>query len=169
MNYYRFKRGKLKEFVCKAVSFSGSERKLKEKTKISLGNIYYYKKEKLNISQEKLDKILDLLNLKFMDIQQDIQKIFSSNWGQKKGARKAYELKLKNGTFEKNLKKMNKVSSKLKKEWHKKMKRDFPRKYYQLQYSYFKKVGGYKFKTQCGKKVRNLLEREIADYFDSKK
>ena len=48
------------------------------------------------------------------------------------------------------------------------MKEEFPEKYYNLQYSRFKKIAGYKYKTKNGEKVRNFFEKKVADFlFDS--
>lgn len=43
------------------------------------------------------------------------------------------------------------------------MKLTKPREYYTIQYEKFKKIGGYKYKTKNGEKVRNSFEKEIAD------
>jgi len=43
------------------------------------------------------------------------------------------------------------------------MKLTQPRKYYEMQYSKFKKIGGYNHKTKRGEKVRNILEKQIAN------
>ncbi len=166
--YYKFKRGKLRELVAKAINITGSERKLKLKTGISLGSINKYKREKINLSHNNLSKLLDLLSLKKEEVSCDIKNILPSNWGQKIGAKNAYKLKLKNGTFKENLEKMNKASSIYKKKWHKYMKENNLERYHKLQYEYFKKIGGYKYKTKNGEKVRNLLEKETADYLISR-
>ena len=49
------------------------------------------------------------------------------------------------------------------KEWHKSMKNNNPKEYYLIQYSRFKKIGKYKYTTKNGEKVRNILEKQIAD------
>ena len=47
--------------------------------------------------------------------------------------------------------------------WHKRMKKENIEKYYIMQYERFKKVGNYKFITENGEKVRNKLEKDVAD------
>ncbi len=49
------------------------------------------------------------------------------------------------------------------------MKEKNPKKYYNMQYSKFKKVMGYKYKTKRGEKVRNWFERDVADYLHNLK
>ena len=39
-----------------------------------------------------------------------------------------------------------------------------PRKYHLMQYEKFKKIGGYKFTTKNGEKMRNSFEKKIADH-----
>jgi len=43
------------------------------------------------------------------------------------------------------------------------MKKERPEEYYQIQYNNFKKIGEYKYQTKKGEKVRNILEKQIAD------
>ncbi len=43
------------------------------------------------------------------------------------------------------------------------MKENNPEEYYLIQYSRFKKVGDYKLFTLNGEKVRNSLEKDVAD------
>jgi len=49
------------------------------------------------------------------------------------------------------------------------MKENSPEEYYLLQYSKFKKIGGYKYKTKRGEKVRNNFEKQVADILDKLK
>jgi hypothetical protein len=81
-----------------------------------------------------------------------------------------YKIKVKNGTFKKNLEKMLEKSSKKLSEWHKKMKKISKKQYFITQYERFKKTGQYKYFTKKGEKVRNELEKQVADFlFDLKK
>jgi len=77
LNYYKFKRGRLNKLIKKAITKAGSERKLKAITKISMGNMHWYKNEKINLSQKNLDKLLKFLNIK--NIKKDIKTILPSN------------------------------------------------------------------------------------------
>lgn len=43
------------------------------------------------------------------------------------------------------------------------MKQNEPEKYHLMQYEKFKKIGGYKFITNNGEKVRNKFEKDTAD------
>jgi hypothetical protein len=67
------------------------------------------------------------------------------------------------GTFDRDMKIIQGKQSLKLKEWHAYMKKNKPREYYLLQYSRFKKIGGYKYKTKNGEKVRNLFEKQVAD------
>jgi len=89
--------------------------------------------------------------------------ILESNWRQKLGGLGCVELKKKRGTFGNEMKKWQRHQSNKLKEWHKDMKANKPEEYYKIQYFRFKKIGNYKFETNRGEKVRNLLEKEIAD------
>ena len=84
-------------------------------------------------------------------------------WKQKIGGLKCVQAKIKKGTFERDLKMAQEKGAKKLKDWHKIMKKNKPEEYYQIQYSKFKKIGGYKYITENGEKVRNMLEKQIAD------
>ncbi len=97
------------------------------------------------------------------DIESLIEKKFQNNFRQKIGGIKCVEKKKEKGTFERDMKRIQDIQSKKLKKWHKFMKLNRPEEYYSIQYSRFKKMGGYKFKTTKGEKVRNIFEKRIAD------
>ena len=49
------------------------------------------------------------------------------------------------------------------------MKKTNPEEYYISQYEKFKKIGEYKYVTNNGEKVRNILEKEVADILKNHK
>ena len=49
------------------------------------------------------------------------------------------------------------------------MKMENPKKYYMMQYEKFKRIGGYKYRTNNGEKVRNELEKEVANLLKKNK
>ena len=95
--------------------------------------------------------------------------IFSKtgNWGRIKGGKAVQEKYSKENRFEEIHRGMRKASSEYMKKWHSKMKRCSPNKYYALQHSRFKRVGGYKFISDKGHHVRNKFELEIANILNS--
>jgi hypothetical protein len=116
--------------------------------------------EKRNINKNNLDKLCNYLKIK---IDGDIIKILPSNWRQIKGGKNCVKSKKINGTYEEQLKRFRKKNPQNLKIWHRKLKRENPEKYYLMQYSRFKKVGKYKLTTNNGEKVRNRLEKDVAD------
>jgi hypothetical protein len=121
--------------------------------------------EKRAIKQENLNKLMNYLKLSIKE--EDIIEKLPDNWKQIIGGKKCVEAKKKNGTFEKQIISMrskNSYDSEHLRLWHRNMKRNNPQEYYTVQYERFKKIGGYKFLTENGEKVRNKLEKETADF-----
>lgn len=85
------------------------------------------------------------------------------HWGCREGGKKCVLSKRRAGTLEKNLSLLKKMSSERMKDWHKRMKKEDPFVYHQIQYARFKKIASYSCKTDRGELVRNRLEKEIAD------
>jgi len=168
--YIKFKKGKQKGLVIKAIQKVGSERKLARSIDISKGCVYFYKTEKRNFSKVKLNRLLKLLDIDIDYIKCDIEEFLPKNWGRKKGGERLIELKKRDGTLQETIKRINVASSKIMKRWHATMKKEKPEEYYKWQYERFKKIGrGYTIKTKKGIKVRNKLEQEIADFlYDNK-
>jgi hypothetical protein len=161
--FVKLRKGELKRLVCAAIQKAGSERKLTKATGIPPITIYYYKHEMYNITQERFDLITRYLGISEKAAQDKQVALMPSNWGRIKGGRNSVASKKKNGTWNSNLDKMRKESSKQVKAWHRMMKRERPVDYYRLQYERFKKVGEYKLISERGEKVRNTLEKEVAD------
>lgn len=152
--------GNLKEdLIREAVEKAGAYRTLSQILNIPLSSLDGYKKSE-TIPQDRLIKILNFLgkNIKELNI-----KLLEKNWKQKIGGRNCVKAKKAKGTFKRDLKKAQKSGAKKIKEWHTMMKLTKPREYYLLQYAKFKKIGGYKYTTNKGEKVRNLLEKQVAD------
>lgn len=161
--FVKMRKGELKKLICFAVQKAGSERMLTEAVGIPPITIYYYKHEMYNISQERYASLSRYLGIPDETAEHKQEALLPSNWGRKKGGRNSVAMKKKNGTWISNLDKMRKGSSRHQKAWHKRMKREHPLDYYNSQYTKFKKVGGYKLVSMRGEKVRNSLEKEVAD------
>ena len=164
--YLILKRGLLRELTKKGFRKSGNIRKLAKETGISRSTLSEYHNEKRAIKKENLEKLESYLGNK---IKKDkIIRELPKNWKQKIGGKNSVKSKIKNGTFEKQLKKAQKAGGLKMKEWHKSMKENNPKEYYLIQYSRFKKIGGYKFKTKNGEIVRNIFEKQVADQLHKK-
>lgn len=159
--FLKFKKGKQREFVEKAISLAGSERKLEKIAGIPKSSLYEYKNENCNISIERAKKLADFLklNIDVSFILNNIERTLPSNWKQKKGGIERINKSKINNNFER-LKKDLIISLK---KWHKEMKLSHPDIYYKSQYERLKKMGLYKFKTLRGETVRNKLEMEVAN------
>jgi len=164
--YIKLKEGKLKKLIENAVSKAGSYRELAKLIKIPRSTLAGFCNGN-TIYEERLKTILDFLKIK--DYENSVSERLPNNWKQIEGGKKCVMSKKKNGTFNKEMKKWQKLQSKKLKKWHKYMKKNNPVEYYNLQYSRFKKIGGYKFETNKGEKVRNLLEKDAADILNKLK
>ena len=105
------------------------------------------------------------LIFRFLDKTGDdlIGTMFEENFRQKLGGMKSVSLRKKRGTFDEGMKNMQEIQSKRLMQWHKEMKEKKPQEYYQIQYNRFKKIGGYKFITKNGERVRNFFEQKVAN------
>ncbi len=155
--------GELRKLVSEAIKKAGSERKLSKATSIPVITIYYYKNEAYNISEKRYYGLAQFLGIPNELAKQKIRGLLPDDWGRVKGGKESVRAKKKNGTWESNFAKMKEGSSKKLKAWHKKMKREQPEAYYNIQYDHFKKIGKYKFITMRHEKVRNILEKDVAD------
>lgn len=167
--FYKFKKGKQKKLMQRAINIAGSERKLSKLTGIPKSSIYYLKFEKRNMSDTNTEKICAVLGIKKEDIKKDLISILPHNWGRKKGGVNLIKLKIEKGILDKTIAKLKESSSKRMKKWHRYMKKNEPEKYHIWQYERFKKIGkGYPFTLQNGIRVRNRLEKEVGDYLIKK-
>jgi len=155
----KFKRGKQKELVIKAIKKAGSERKLEKITRIPKSSLYYYKNEKFNITLKRARTLAYFLSIRFKFVLNDVERILPYNWRQKKGGKERIKKCKLNGNFEQLKKDL--VNSL--KRWHEEMKLSYPDIYYLSQYQKLKKMGLYRFKTLRGEIVRNILEMEVAN------
>ena len=159
--FIKLKEGEQERLVRDSIKKAESYRRLAKITKIPRSTICGYLEGKA-ITEERFNTLTD-----FLDIQNKeelISKKLPDNWKQVRGGLCCVESKKKNGTFEKEMKKWQNFQAKKLKDWHRSMKKNNPKKYYNIQYSRFKKVGrGYQFTTKRGEKVRNRFEKQIAD------
>ena len=118
--YYKFKKGKQRALLERAIEKAGSERKLVAKTKIPKGSIYGLKHEKKNLSEKYALALCKFLNIQTNKIGYD--EILPSNWGQIKGGKNLIRKKKDDGTFSQTVERLRQVSSKRMKQWHKEMK-----------------------------------------------
>ncbi|MFA7708212.1 MAG: hypothetical protein WCX73_04645 [Candidatus Pacearchaeota archaeon] len=165
--YFILKKKVLRNILFQAFAKSGNIRNLEKELKISKSTLSLYYNEKRAIRQENLNKLLNYLGILIKE--GDIIKKLPDNWKQIEGGKKCVEIKKKNGVYIKQLKKCQKASSKYMKFLHEKMKKENPEKYHIAQYEKFKKIGGYKFITINGEKVRNNLEKDTADLLNNLK
>ncbi len=110
---------------------------------------------------------MPFLNRTEKEIEKDIQEKLPYLWGRIKGGRMLIRLKKQNGTFVDTVERLKKVNSKRMKRWHRYMKKHEPEAYYTSQYERFKKIGKYSSLTKKGFKVRNRLEKIVADFLFS--
>ena len=160
--FLEFKKGELNKFVKQAINKAGTIRNLSREINIPKSTLFNNYTEKKRINEKNLKKIEFYLGIK---IDKRIINNFPINWKQIKGGRNCAAKKNRFGILNNQLANArNKISpGKSAKEWHKKMKREDPEKYYKSQYEKFKKIGGYKFITNKGEKVRNKLELDTAN------
>src|SRR3989344_2665403 len=159
--YFILKKGRLKEIILLALDKSGSFRKLEGKIGIPKSCLFVYSVERRAIKKCYLDKLASYLNITVDG--KDIIKELPDNWKQTKGGKNCVMIKKRNGTFERQLKQFQNKNPQSLRLWHKKLKEEDPRKYYLSQYERFKKIGNYKYITNNGEKVRNKLEKDVAD------
>lgn len=160
--YLVLKKGILKELIKRVFDKTENIKEFSKKIKIPKSTLYLYYNEKRIISEKNLNKLESFLQTKIS--KEDIVNEISDNWKQIKGGINCVKSKKEKGTFEKQLKECRKRAIEVgTPNWHKTMKRDHPEEYYKSQWEKFKKIGEYKFTTKNGEKVRNILEKDIAD------
>ncbi|OIO42122.1 hypothetical protein COU56_02145 [Candidatus Pacearchaeota archaeon CG10_big_fil_rev_8_21_14_0_10_31_9] len=147
-------------FIQKAIIKAGSQRKLSNIIDIPHSSIDRYLSGGF-IPDKRFELISNFLEIK--NSNKLIKNKFENNFRQRIGGKSCVEFKKRNGTFERDMKNIQNKQSERLKQWHSKMKRDNPKEYYSKQYSRFKKIGGYKYKSKNGEKVRNLFEKQVAD------
>lgn len=167
--YLKLKSGVLNKIITQTFKKVRDIKKFSKEIKIPKSTLYLYRDEKRLISEKNLKKLEEFLDIKVTE--EEIIKQLPDNWKQVIGGKNCAEKKKKEGTLYNQLKEARKKIpfGKSAKAWHTRMKRDNPDEYHMIQYERFKKIGGYKFITKKGEKVRNLLEKQTADIlFDNK-
>lgn len=149
---------KQKELISSAIKKAGSYRQLSKILKIPRSSIERYIDSE-TIPEKRFNELINFLEIK----NKEIVNRFNDNWKQIRGGKKTVTVKKSKGTYKKDLENAQRKGAIKLKEWHRKMKKDNPKKYYLIQYSKFKKIGGYKYKTDRGEKVRNKFEKDVAD------
>lgn len=148
------------DIIRKAIAKAGSYRALSKKLKIPCSSIARYINGEA-LPEDRFNSIVKFLNIN--NPQELCWEKLPNNFRQKIGGIRCVESKKKKGTFIRDMERIQKISSEKLKKWHKHMKENNPEEYYTIQYSRFKKIGGYKCKTDRGEIVRNILEKQIAD------
>ena len=148
-----------KEIINSTIKKAGSYRKLAKKLKIPRASIVRYKQEGA-IPKDRFQKIIRFLGIEESSIE---IKELQDNWKQVLGGKACVKSKKEKGIFDEQLKNAQKLGTEGIKKWHKKMKEENPKEYHLKQYEKFKKIRGYKFLTLKGERVRNKLEKDVAD------
>jgi len=148
------------EIIREAIKKAGGYRQLSKIIKIPLSSITNYI-EGDRLPEKRFDSLINFLGIKNRELL--IEEELEDNFRQKIGGFNCVIAKKKKGTFDRDMKVLQNIQSKKFKQWHKRMKNESPREYYNIQYSRFKKVGSYKYTTKKGEKVRNILEKQTAD------
>lgn len=148
------------DFIRKAIRKAGSYRKLSKELNIPQASLHRYL-NRGSIPEERFNSIVKYSKIK--EKEKLIEKKLPTNFRQCMGGLKCIIAKKEKGTFDRDMKKLQDIQSEKLKKWHKFMKLNKPRKYYTLQYKRFKKISGYKYKTNRGEDVRNIFEKQIAD------
>jgi len=165
--YLKIKKEYIQAILSKAAKKAGGMKKLSENLKITKSTLYYYYNCQRLVSEERFNRILNYADIKLKE--EFILEKFPDNWKQIIGGQNCVKKKIKEGTLEMELKKCRLKSGKLLKEWHNTMKKDNLEEYHRIQYERFKKIGGYKYTTKNGEKVRNELEKDVANILKNKK
>lgn len=167
--YIELKEGLLKKITGKSIKKAGSIRKLAKRLKMKRNTIFDYSHENIIASKININKMNEFIGKTIKE--SEIIKRWPDNWRQIKGGKKVVKLKIKKGILNKELAKAraNIPFGKSAKAWHQRMKKEQPEEYHRIQYERFKKIGNYKYKSKKGEKVRNLLEKETADFLFNKK
>lgn len=160
--YLKLKEGEQSRILKAAIKKAGSQRELAKILNIPYQSIGGYALCKRMLTDYRLNKISRFIGIK--NKEDLIEERLEDNWKQIKGGKSCVLAKKKKGTFNKDMKVLQDIQSIKLKKWHKFMKNNNPIEYYNLQYSRFKKIGGYKHRTLNGEKVRNYLEKNVANY-----
>jgi len=155
------KKSKLKSIVQEAIKKAGSQRKFSKELGIPLSKAWSYQRYNIALTKERLDKILSYINQKID--KSCVEKELPDNWRQVMGGKSCVEKKIKEGRLNNQLAESRKKIKKTLKDWHKEMRAQNPKKYYEIQHAHFRQVAGHKLLTENGEKVRNILERDIAN------
>ena len=145
----------MKEALIKAKSY----RKLAKLIPIPRASLLRYTQGDA-IPKLRFEEIINFLDLKEKNLKFEL---LEENWGQKLGGKNSVTSKKKNGSFAIQLQKAQEKGAKTLKKWHQVSKKNNPKEYHLIQYSRFKKIGGYKHLTKNNESVRNILEKETAD------
>ena len=159
--FLRLKRGMLKRIVEMGFKKAGNIRKLEKKIGISRSTLSDYHLENRLIIDRNLENLKQFINIQIKD--KDIIEKLPDNWKQIRGGKNCVRIKKEKGIYEKQMKLCHKGSSEYMKNLHKTMKNKEPKKYYLSQYEKFKKIAEYKYLTNNKEKVRNKLEKDVAD------
>lgn len=159
--YYKLKYEWRKELFMKARKKTINLEELIKKLRIARSTFFAYKNGSRAIPERLLKELTKFTNEK-IEIK-DIDATLPDNWKQVLGGKNCVKLKKRRGTFIKQLKDCQKSSSIFMKKRHRELKMLEPERYYKSQYEKFKKIGDYKYETLNGEKVRNKLERDIAN------
>jgi hypothetical protein len=157
--YIQLDKEKQKLIIKQSIAKAGSYRKLAKELKIPLSSICAYENGRV-ILKERFQKIISFLKLNQSKL--DFKEL-DDNWRQVIGGKNCVKSKKQKGTYEEQLRKAQQSGALKLKDWHKSMKKNNPRKYYEMQHSKFKMIAGYKFIAKKGHKVRNLFEKKVAD------
>jgi len=168
--YVLLKEGKQKDLIETAISLYGSERKLSKFSGIPHQSINFYRNVKHNLPKNRLLIILKLIGVPYIDFKENIVSYLDKDWGRKEGGVKLIEYKKLNGDYEDYLNYLRNRGSKIFGSWHKNFKRNNKKEYYEIQHERFRKSLKSLSKrsyTKRGEKVRNILEKEVADFLFS--
>ncbi len=147
-------------FLQKAINKAGSQRRLVKIINIPKSSIHRYINGEA-IPESRFEILVSFLDVDNTDV--IVTERLDDNFRQVLGGKKCVLVKKEKGTFKRDMTAIQRISSKRLKLWHKNMKNTRPMEYYQIQYSRFKKIYGYKFISDKGEKVRNVLEKIVAD------
>ncbi len=163
--YILLKNGELKRIMREAIEKAGSYKGLAERVKIPKSKVWSYQNYNITLTEERLNKILGYVNKKIGDV--NIEEELPDNWRQIIGGNNCVKKKIKDGTLNNQLAQSRENIKKTLSDWHKEQKNKDQRKYYLSQYDKFKKIAEYKLVTKNGEKVRNRLEKDVADLLQS--
>jgi len=153
---------KIRNLILKCIKKAGTEDRLLKILNLP-DSIYNYKTRSRTIPLVRLRKLIKFLNLDEKDfVYKSI--LLPHNWRQKIGGIKSFQSKVEKGTFKNNIKKMSRISSIRMKKIFEYQKKFHTEQYYKKQYERFKKIAQYKYSTRKGEKVRNTLEKNVADF-----